>query len=314
MNDGRNFCWKNPVMFRRAFSNIRFNSVQSSSNSRSAPKNLSRTPLVAAGALCVGYGLYNQMDTRKTGHTFMEKMLEDFEKFNDWSRDIFLSIGDRLVPLKAGPWLIDLETMKYPEYIPTLVMDLDKVLCHMEYDRKTGWQVVKRPGADQFLKEMQHYYELVVFSDDVVPVASEVMARWGVPCTGVLHRDFCRKTSKGYVKDISQLGRKPEKMIILDHEPVAFSRQPQNGILIKPFEGDENDRELFDLIEFLKGAAVSQEDTRTYITKFGGGDEDIGRRFLLHKKEQDQKVANRRSFGRALAGNPNRLQSFNSRV
>jgi len=227
-----------------------------------------------------------------------------------------LSIADRIVPLKPGPWLIDLETMKYPEYIPTLVMDLDKVLCHMEYDRKTGWQVVKRPGADQFLKEMQHYYELVVFSDDVVPVASEVMARWGVPCTGVLHRDFCRKTSKGYVKDISHLGRNTDKMIVLDHESIAFSRQPENGILVKPFEGDENDRELFDLIEFLKAAAISQEDTRQYIKKFGGGDEDIGRRFLIHKKEQDGKVASRRSFGRALAGGPARLNNtnFNQRM
>lgn len=203
--------------------------------------------------------------------------------------------------------MIDLETMKYPEYIPTLIMDLDKVLVHMEYDRKTGWQVVKRPGADQFLKEMQHYYELVVYSDDVVPVASEVMARWGVPCTGVLHRDFCRKTSKGYVKDISHLGRKPDRMILLDHDPVAVSRQPANGIMIKPFTGDENDRELFDLIEFLKGAAVSQDDTREYIKRFGGGDEDIGRRFLIHKKEQDNRVASRRTLGRAFAGNTSRL-------
>ena len=192
-------------------------------------------------------------------------------------------------------------------------MDLDKVLVHMEYDRKTGWQVVKRPGADQFLKEMQHYYELVVFSDDVVPVASEVMARWGVPCTGVLHRDLCRKTSKGYIKDISNLGRKPAKMIMIDHDPVAMSRQPENGIIIKPFNGDENDRELYDLLEFLKAAAVSQEDTRDYIKRFGGGDEDIGKRFLIHKKEQDVKVASRRSFGRALAGGPARLgnNSFN---
>lgn len=209
--------------------------------------------------------------------------------------------------MKPGPWLLDLETMKYPDYIPTLVMDLDKVLCHMEYDRKTGWQVVKRPGADQFLREMQHYYELVVFSDDVVPIASEVMMRWGVPCTGVLHRDFCRKTSRGYVKDLSHLGRRPDRIILLDHDPVAAERQPDNLLTIKPFEGDENDRELFDLIELLKAAAISQDDTRSYLKKFGGGDTDIGRRFLLYKKEQDSKVAARRSFGRAFAGGPSRI-------
>ena len=211
--------------------------------------------------------------------------------------------------MKPGPWLLDLETMKYPEYIPTLVMDLDKVLCHMEYDRKTGWQVVKRPGADQFLREMQHYYELVVFSDDVVPIASEVMMKWGVPCTGVLHRDFCRKTSRGYVKDLSHLGRRADRIILLDHDPVAGERQPDNLLTIKPFEGDETDRELFDLLEFLKAAAISQDDTRGYIKKFGGGDSDIGRRFLLYKKEQDNKVAARRSFGRAFAGGPARLGS-----
>jgi import inner membrane translocase subunit TIM50 len=211
--------------------------------------------------------------------------------------------------MKPGPWLLDLETMKYPEYIPTLVMDLDKVLCHMEYDRKTGWQVVKRPGADQFLREMQHYYELVVFSDDVVPIASEVMMKWGVPCTGVLHRDFCRRTSRGYVKDLSHLGRRADRIILLDHDPVAGERQPDNLLTIKPFEGDETDRELFDLLEFLKAAAISQDDTRGYIKKFGGGDSDIGRRFLLYKKEQDNKVAARRSFGRAFAGGPARLGS-----
>lgn len=211
--------------------------------------------------------------------------------------------------MNPGPWLLDLETMKYPEYIPTLVMDLDKVLCHMEYDRKTGWQVVKRPGADQFLREMQHYYELVVFSDDVVPIASEVMMKWGVPCTGVLHRDFCRRTSRGYVKDLSHLGRRADRIILLDHDPVAGERQPDNLLTIKPFEGDETDRELFDLLEFLKAAAISQDDTRGYIKKFGGGDSDIGRRFLLYKKEQDNKVAARRSFGRAFAGGPARLGS-----
>jgi hypothetical protein len=260
------------------------------------------------GIGALGYWQFTQ--TESSDKSFSQRLLSDFEAFNDWSRDVFLSIGDKFVPLKPGPWLLDLETMKYPEYIPTLVLDLDKVLCHMEYDRKTGWQVVKRPGADQFLKEMQHYYEIVVFSDDVVPVASEVMMRWGVPCTGVLHRDFCRKTSKGYVKDITHLGRNPDKMIFVDHDPVAFSRQRENGIVIKPFEGDANDRELFDLIEFLKAAAISQEDTREYIKRFGGGDENLGKRFLLYKKEQDGKVAARRSFGRALAGGSSRLNSF----
>ena len=300
-------------MFRRLGSPRLFSAVNQGANGMGSSKLGLKQFMIGSAACVTGFGVWNWSRAQHET-SFTQHFIAEFEKFNDWSRDIFLSIGDKLVPLKPGPWLLDLETMKYPDYIPTLVMDLDKVLCHMEYDRKTGWQVVKRPGADQFLKEMQHYYELVVFSDDVVPVASEVMMKWGVPCTGVLHRDFCRKTSKGYVKDLSQLGRKPEKLIILDHDSVAFSRQPENGILVKPFEGEETDRELLDLMEFLKGAAISQEDTRTYIKRFGGGDEDIGRRFLLYKKEQDGKVAARRNFARAFAGGSSRINqtAFNS--
>ena len=216
---------------------------------------------------------------------------EKFEDFVEW-----------VAPQKPGPWLLDLETMKYPEYIPTLVMDLDKVLVHMEHDSLQGWRVVRRPGADQFLKELQHYYELVIFSDDVFPVAIDVVSKWGVPCTGVLHREFCRKTRNGYIKDLSKLGRRMDKVILLDHEPIAGSRQPENSVVIKPFEGDENDRELVDLLEFLKAAATAQEDTRNWIKKHGGGDPDVGRRYLLKKKEIDAKVQSRRAFGKAFAG------------
>ena len=35
-----------------------------------------------------------------------------------------------------------------------------KVILHLEHDRRTGWRVVKRPGADQFFKEIRHDVEL----------------------------------------------------------------------------------------------------------------------------------------------------------
>ena len=228
-----------------------------------------------------------------TSHKYLQKADAWFEEAVEW-----------ISPGKPGPWLLDLETMKYPEYIPTLVMDMDKVLVHMEHDSRQGWRVVRRPGADQFLRELQHYFELVVFSDDVFPVAIDVVSKWGVPCTGVLHREFCKKNKDdgNYVKDLSKLGRRMDKVILLDHDPTAGKFQPENTIVLKPFEGDETDRELFDILELLKAAATAQEDVRKFIAKFGGGDQDIGRRYLLRKKELEHKVQSRRAFGRALVG------------
>ncbi|CAE8735535.1 unnamed protein product, partial [Polarella glacialis] len=201
---------------------------------------------------------------------------EMFEDFNDTSREFFERIGDRFVNKRQEPWLLELATMKYPENIPTLVLDLDKVILHLQHDSRQGWHVIKRPFADQFFKEISHYYEVVLFSDDVFPVALDIATKWNLPVTGVLHRDFCKKKRNHFVKDISKLGRKLERVLIIDHDPEAFQLQPENGILIKPFTGDTSDSELADLLEFLKAAASTNEDIRGFVGKFGGGDPDIG--------------------------------------
>ena len=66
---------------------------------------------------------------------------------------------------------------------------------------------------------------------------------------------------------------------MIDHDPVAFELQKENGILIRPFEGDLEDTELADLLEFLKAAASQPLDLRKFVEKYGGGDEDVGRSF-----------------------------------
>jgi len=226
-----------------------------------------------------------------------------FEDFNDSTREIFDSIGDRFVSQRQEPWLLELAAMKYPENIPTLVLDLDKVILLLEHDSRQGWHVIKRPFADQFFREISHYFEVVIFSDDVFPVAIEIANKWNLPVTGVLHRDFCKRKRNSYVKDLSKLGRNLDRVLMIDHDPAAFQLQPENGIRIKPFTGDTTDSELMDLLEFLKAAATSNMDLRKFVEKFGGGDEDIGRRYLLHKSDQDARVEKRRHVGRVFAHN-----------
>jgi len=221
-----------------------------------------------------------------------------FEDFNDFTREFFEGIGDSLVKKKQEPWLLELAIMTYPDSVPTLVLDLDKVILHLYHDSRQGWQVIKRPFADQFFREISHYYEVVIFSDDVFPVALDIVTKWNLPVSGVLHRDFCRKKRSHYVKDLSKLGRKLDRVLMIDHDPAAFQLQPENGMLIPSFNGDTSDRELADLMEFLKAAATSNEDLREFVKKHGGGDENLGRRYLVYKQGQDEVVEQRRSMGR----------------
>jgi len=264
---------------------------------RGVPKRKDNTLVKMGGVLAVGAGaayvVYENGDA----------VSEVFEDFNDNSREFFERMGDKIIGggKDKEPWLLDLATMKYPENIPTLVLDLDKVILLLQHNSSQGWHVIKRPFADQFFKEICHYYEVVLFSDDVFPVALDIATKWNLPVTGVLHRDFCKKKRNHYVKDLSKLGRRMDRVLLLDHDPAAFQLQPENAIKIKEFTGDTSDSELADLLEFLKAAASSNQDLRQYVAKFGGGDEDIGRRYLLHKQEEDKTIEKRRSVGRVFA-------------
>ena len=67
------------------------------------------------------------------------------------------------------------------------------------------------------------------------------------------------------VKDLSRLGRDMNKIIIIDNIEENYQLQPNNGLNICDFEGDENDNELEFLLKDLldlvkqKGKNVYEE-------------------------------------------------------
>ncbi|UKK00752.2 hypothetical protein MACK_000826 [Theileria orientalis] len=187
---------------------------------------------------------------------------------------------EELFPPDNSPLLPDFDELKYPPNLPTLVIDLDKVIAKMEYDRKHGWQVKKRPYADKFFKELINYFEIVIWSDDPYPVAYDVANLWGLPVIGCIHRDHCKKFKGGYIKDLSRLGRNLNRVILVDHDRIACSLQEENAILVREFDGDEADQELLYLINLLKTIAINPQDVKTQIRQMGGGhDYQLGRRF-----------------------------------
>ena len=53
------------------------------------------------------------------------------------------------------------------------------------------------------------------------------------------------------IKDLSKLGRNLEKIIIVDNIEENYQLQPNNGLNISDFEGDESDNELEYLLKDL---------------------------------------------------------------
>ena len=85
----------------------------------------------------------------------------------------------------------------------TLVLALEDLLIHTEWDKSHGWRLAKRPGLDYFLGYLSMYYELVVFSDSpshlVIPIA-EKMGQYPGFITQFLSREATRYKDGKYIK------------------------------------------------------------------------------------------------------------------
>ena len=159
--------------------------------------------------------------------------------------------GIQLFVSTAAPFLPE-----YPRKEKTLILDLDETLVHLKGD-----EIVARPFLDVFLNEMGEIFEVVCFTAASAAHANRAFRTVGSlkKIQFVLHSSH---TAENYVKDLDKVGRDLSKVIIIDNLEHSFSKQPENGLLIKSWFGDESDTELFSLIEVLRRAEKEFSDMR----------------------------------------------------
>ena len=176
-------------------------------------------------------------------------------------------------------------------YLKTLVLDLDETLAHGQNipfsspknqiklecnlnNIKTTIFFKIRPGVREFMRKMSKLYEIVIFTASVEEYAKSLINLIDIKkvCSHKLFRDQCTFEKLSYIKDLKKLGRDLKDVIIVDNSPNAFSLNKENGIPISTWIDDENDRELFDLIQILEFLS-NVDDVRVFIPKFVIGDE-----------------------------------------
>lgn len=173
----------------------------------------------------------------------------------------------------------------------TLVIDLEGLLVSSSWDRTAGWRTAKRPGVDYFLAYLSQFYEIVLFSSQPMYTAMPVAEKLD-PFTAYLpyrlYRDSTRYVGGKVVKDLSYLNRDLSKVILLDTTPESSALQPENAIVIKPWEGKGGERGLVDLIPFLESIGIfSPPDVRPILKAYEG--KDIPSEYA--KKEAESKRA-----------------------
>ena len=145
-----------------------------------------------------------------------------------------------------------------PNKIFTLVLDLDETLVHYVEEESRAYVQV-RPYTDYFLSEMGKYFEIVIFTAAAEDYADIVLNELDKnnAIDYKLYRKHTEQINGVFIKDLSKLGRDINKVVIIDNNKDNFSLQPENGLHICSFLGDQNDDELYllcdDLMKIVKG-------------------------------------------------------------
>ncbi|KAI8622954.1 NIF-domain-containing protein [Xylariaceae sp. FL1651] len=193
----------------------------------------------------------------------------------------------------------------------TLCISLEDMLVHSEWSREHGWRVAKRPGVDYFLRYLSQYYELVLFTS--VPVAmGEPLMRKLDPFQFIvwpLYREATKYKDGEIVKDLSYLNRDLSKVIIIDTKASHVQNQPENAIILPPWTGDKNDKDLVSLIPFLEYIfAMEYKDVREVLKSFQGKHipTEFARREAIARAEFQKQVESqkkKRPSGMGALGN-----------
>jgi len=177
----------------------------------------------------------------------------------------------------------------------TLVLDLDETLIHSYFDhppphppdisfdifiekKKIHVNSMLRPGVREFLDNLEKYFEIVVFTASLSQYANPVLDfidKKGI-CKFRLYREHCCCFTNGFansfIKDLKKLDRDMKNLIIIDNNPRSFMLNKENGVPIKTWVEDKNDRELYKLIPYLLFLANEKiGDVRPFLKEINSG-------------------------------------------
>ena len=72
---------------------------------------------------------------------------------------------------------------------------------------------------------------------------------------GRLGREVTLLKNGVYIKDLSYMNRDIKEMIYVDFGDEKVQFHKENALILKRWEGDKNDRELYDILPFLESTA-----------------------------------------------------------
>ncbi|KAL3139567.1 hypothetical protein ABBQ38_003887 [Trebouxia sp. C0009 RCD-2024] len=189
-------------------------------------------------------------------------------------------------------------------HVRTLVLDLDDLLVHSDWTRGRGWRTFKRPGAEDFLKQMAQLYEIVVYTHALPTYADPILDRLDPSRYIVyrLYRDSTLYQHGHHVRDLSKLNRDMSKVLFVTSDPKACKLHPNNAVLLKPWKLEADDHTLLDLMPFLEAIyRANVPDVRNVVQSYEGQNIPVAfRERMKQVAEQQQQQKAKRGFLKSI--------------
>jgi len=164
--------------------------------------------------------------------------------------------------------------------------------------------------VDAFLRHMAQFYEVVVYTEQLATYGEPILERLD-PQRFVsyrLYRDATRYTGGTHCRDLSTLNRAPERIVFITTDPKAAQLQPDNALIIKPWDDlNPQDTTLLDLLPFLESVVRrNAPDTRQVLTSYSqemtATGKDVATIFRERSAKMQQYLQQREKAPRGLFG------------
>jgi len=188
------------------------------------------------------------------------------------------------------------DTLREPYHQPpyTLVMEMKDILVHPDWTLNTGWRFKKRPGLDYLLQHAgPPLFEIVIYTKEQGMTAFPIITSLD-PQGFISYRLFKDSTlyTKGHhVKKLDNLNRDLSKVIFIECDPQATSHT-RNTFMLRPWNGNDDDRTLVTLANFLRTVGTSGvDDVRTVLDYYNQSDEPLELFLDNQRKLEEQQIA-----------------------
>ena len=212
-----------------------------------------------------------------------------------------------------------------------LILDLDETLVHSSFQAmKINNKLIKpdiyfkiffnykyqeifvyiRPFLNQFLKEMHKLFNIYVFTASIKKYAKPLLNLLDMNNYIIkkFYRESCTLSNGKFIKDLKSLNLKLNDVIILDNNPISYKYNKRNGLPIKSWHYDKNDKELIKIIPLLNFLSTV-DDVRKYISFIIENDEiNFNKVNMLIRPSSSNKKGKFFNFNKLIRHNSNNIR------